>query len=158
MPVDNGSGGEPRTGSIVGMTFEDLPADWPDRPLDDPLLVTDVLDLCVSMADRAAGAIVFLLCDPEGRLAQPVAIGELPPRFTVAECEHAIEVMVQAMDGHGSLHVAIARRDGLTITEDDRVWAAAASRVTGDRVQLLGVHVVTMTGSRTVPVRGQLAA
>jgi hypothetical protein len=156
--VDNRNGGDAETGSIVGMTFEDLPADWPDRPLDDPRLVTDVLDLCVSMADRAAGAIIFLLCDPEGRLVQPVAIGELPPRFTVAECEQAIEVMVEAMDGHGSLHVAIARRDGLTITEDDRVWAAAAGRVTGGRVRLLGVHVVTMGGSRPVPLRGSLAA
>lgn len=158
MPVDNRNGGDPGTGSIVGMTYEDLPADWPDRPLDDPRLVTDVLDLCVSMADRDAGAIVFLLCDPEGRLVQPVAIGELPPRFTAASCEQAIEVMVHAMGDHGSLHVAIARRDGLTITEDDRVWAAAARRVTRDRVRLLGVHVVTRGGSRSVPLRGGLAA
>jgi hypothetical protein len=64
------------------MTFEDLPNDWSDRPLTDPALLSDVLDLVVFEKDRAAGAVSFLLCDDEGRLVQPVTIGELPATMT----------------------------------------------------------------------------
>jgi hypothetical protein len=32
------------------MTFDDLPDDWSDRPLTDPALVADVLDLVSSRA------------------------------------------------------------------------------------------------------------
>jgi hypothetical protein len=45
------------------MGFEDLPRDWVDLPLDDRVLVTDVLDLVVSLQDRLDGALALLLCD-----------------------------------------------------------------------------------------------
>ena len=39
------------------MSFEDLADDWKQQPLTDPRLVADVLDLCVSDADRCAVAV-----------------------------------------------------------------------------------------------------
>jgi len=56
------------------MTFDDLPADWPTRPITDPALFLDVVDLCVSEHHRAAGAVYVLLCDPQARLVQPCAL------------------------------------------------------------------------------------
>jgi hypothetical protein len=60
----------------------------------------------------------------------------------------------QAADD-GSVLIAIARRDGLSATPDDQLWARAAlGALTSWR--LLGVHVVTVRGSR--PVRRPASA
>ena len=47
--------------------------------------------------------------------------------------------------------VAWPRDVGLIITAEDQAWLRAAKQACGDDVRLLGVHVVTMTGSRVVP-------
>ena len=133
------------------MTFEDLPDDWSDRPLTDPALVSDVLDLVVFEKDRAAGAVSFLLCDDEARLVQPFTIGELPATMTQAERMRCVSVMVEGMGHRGAMLVALARDDGLSITAEDLAWCRAAEEACGSSVRLLGVHVVTMTGSRVVP-------
>jgi hypothetical protein len=133
------------------MTFEDLPNNWSDRPLTDPALVSNVLDLVVFAKDRAAGAVSFLLCDDEARLVQPVTIGELPVTMTQAERVRFVSVMVEGMAHRGAMVVALARDDGLSITAEDLAWCRAAHEACGSTVRLLGVHVVTMTGSRVVP-------
>jgi hypothetical protein len=133
------------------MTFEDLPDNWDDCPLTDPALLSDVLDLVVFEKDRAAGAVSFLLCDEDARLVQPVTIGELPATMTQAERVHFVSVMVEGMGHRGAMVVALARDDGLSITADDQAWCRAAQAACGNDVRLLGVHVVTMTGSRVVP-------
>jgi hypothetical protein len=135
---------------MAAMGFEDLPANWNDVPLTEPAFVADVLDLCVMQRDRHRGALVLLICDDDARLVQPVVVEDLPERLDDDERARPFEVAVEAMGGVGSLLVAIARRDGLTISDNDRDWAAAAVRVCGDRVRLLGVHVVTTFGSRPV--------
>lgn len=134
------------------MGFNDLPDDWPDRPLTEPQLVADVLDLVVFDRDRRSGALAVLICDDEARLVQPVVITDLEPMATEEERCKALSAITGAMGGCGSILVAIARRDGLSITDGDRVWArAAARRADADEVRLLGVHVVTSTGSREMP-------
>jgi hypothetical protein len=133
------------------MGFEDLPANWDDRPLTDPALVTDVLDLVVFVKDRLAGAVTFLLCDEEARLVQPVAIGDWPATLTYADRVHCVSVMVESMGGRGAMVVALAREDGLSITAEDLAWRRAAEEACRPGVRLLGVHVVTMHGSRVVP-------
>jgi hypothetical protein len=138
------------------MSFEDLPDDWPSRPVDDPALVDDVLDLAVSIADRERGGLAALLCDDEHRLVQPVFITDAAREVPADERVRTVSVFVEAM-GHGSLLLAVARRDGLSITDDDRGWASAARRACGDEVRFLGLHVVTTGGSRPVPL-GEAAA
>jgi hypothetical protein len=133
------------------MSFEDLPDDWVERPLDEPRLVTDVLDLVVSLQDRLAGGLAVLMCDEGHRLLQPCVISDLNYLASDAEREIALSNVVDVMDRPGSLLVAIARPDGLSITADDHAWARAMARACADDVELLGVHVVTMHGSREVP-------
>ncbi len=58
-----GAGGHAR-----GMSFEDLPRDWAQRPLTDPDIFEDVVDLVTREKSRAAGAIMLLLCHPDGRM------------------------------------------------------------------------------------------
>jgi len=133
------------------MAFTDLPDDWPDRPLTEPRLVADVLDLVVSDRDRREGALAVLLCDDEGRLVQPVVMNDLQPIVTEDDRCEALTVFTGALSSCRSFLVAVARRDGLSITDDDHVWARAARRVGAGEVRLLGVHLVTATGSREVP-------
>jgi hypothetical protein len=138
------------------MSFEDLPDDWLTRPVDDPEIVDDVLDLAVFIADRERGALAVLMCDDEHRLVQPVMVSDAPRDVPPDERARAVGVFVEAL-GHGSLLLAIARREGLSITDDDRDWAVAALRACGDEVRFLGLHVVTVGGSRLVPL-GEAAA
>jgi hypothetical protein len=59
------------------MSFEDLPEDWSDRSLDDPVLAADVIDLFVPDRDRAGGCVAMLLCDDDNRLLTPLVIAEV---------------------------------------------------------------------------------
>ena len=132
------------------MGFDDLPADWSDRPLTDPRLVRDVLDLIVFDKDRRAGALSILICDEEGRLVQPVTITDIP-RVTQEDRVRCISNLVDAIGRTGSLLFALARPDGLSITEADTAWLRAAEIACGVDVRLLGLYVVTCHGSREVP-------
>ena len=147
------------------MGFEDLPDDWPDRPLTDPQLLADVLDLTVSYRDRVTGAIGVLVCDQEQRLLVPAVIGELDDVAPDADRSEGLGNFVSAVvDGIGSdgeplgLHFSIARRHGLSISSDDVRWRDAAVAACAGRVTLLGVHLVTTEGSRVVPGRWPLPA
>jgi hypothetical protein len=134
------------------MSFDDLPDDWSDRPLTDPALVSDVLDLVVMERDRRAGSLCLLLCDEEDRLLQPVAISELDEIRSEAERDRGLSTVIGVLGHPGSVLVALARPDGLSIREDDVRWRAACVRVCAEHdVRLLGVHVVTCDGSREVP-------
>jgi hypothetical protein len=135
------------------MGFQDLADDDFHQPLTEPTLVANMLDLVVSAADRRMGAIAVLMCDDDGRLVQPAIVGELgPDQITEEDRERLVSVFVRGMGGHGSLLLAIARRDGLSISPEDVAWCHTAVRVCGGGgVRLLGVYVVTMSGSREVP-------
>jgi hypothetical protein len=134
------------------MGFDDLPEDWPDRSLADPLLAADVLDLVVSHRDRSEGALAVLMCDDDDRLVTPLIVSDVDPRADEADRVQALSVITRSMRGRGSILVAVTRPDGLSIVADDQVWARAASTAAaGWAVRLLGVHVVTRAGSRVVP-------
>lgn len=133
------------------MSFQDLPQDWPERALDDPHLAADVLDLVVSERDRRAGALAVLLCDETARLVQPVVVDGCPEDSPEEERVRALGTFTEAMGPSGSLLLAIARRDGLSIRAEDRMWVRAARQACGPHVRLLGVYVITLAGSRLVP-------
>jgi hypothetical protein len=133
------------------MSFQDLPHDWLDLPLEDPRLVTDVLDLLISLPDRRGGGLALLLCDQEHRLVAPCIMSDLDHLAPEDERRRTLRAVVEGMRGEGSLLAAIARSDGLSITPDDHVWARALRQACGSDAELLGVYVVTVHGSREVP-------
>ena len=139
------------------MSFEDLPDGWKERPLTDPRLVADVLDLVVSDADRCAGALAVLLCDERGRLLQPGIISDLDYASGESERAKMLSCFVVTMaEWFDSILFALARADGLSITADDESWARAAQYACSGEVRLLGFHLVTRDGSRLLP--GTVAA
>jgi len=148
------------------MAFDDLPDDWPSRPLTDPVLVRDVLDLVVSDRDRRAGSIAVLICDGDHRLRLPVVINDVAQIRSDAERRRGLATILGAVKeldapdagGRPAVHVAIARRDGLSITRSDHSWQQAAAAACGSDIDLLGVHLVTCSGSRAVPAPDRAAS
>ena len=134
------------------VSFDDLPEGWQKRPLTDPRLVADVLDLVVSDADRLAGGLAVLLCDERGRLVQPGVISELDFDSSEAERSQMLSIFVTTLAPHfESILFALARADGLSITADDQSWARAVQHACRGEVRLLGFHLVTRDGSRLLP-------
>ena len=123
------------------MSFQDLPADWPQRPITDPAIFTDAVDLLASEADRRAGAMYVLLCEPDGRLAQPCVITDLDD--TAYRNKGAVFAPFTHFPDLG-LVVIIARPGRVQTVDADREWHEAAARVCRDAgMPLLAVAVAT---------------
>lgn len=60
-----------------GMTFEDLPADWNTRPLSDPAIAVDVVDLVLMDADRVQNSVLLLMCDEDAQARVPLVIHDM---------------------------------------------------------------------------------
>ncbi len=139
------------------MSFEDLPADWAERPVTDPEIAADVLDLIVRDADRVTGSVVAVVCNAAGRVVQPVVV-ELPPdgvgpgehrRFFDVVC---MGIASASGDAHrGGILAAVARSRGPFVTGDDREWHDAAARSCAQHgVRLLGTWLVTRAVIRRI--------
>jgi hypothetical protein len=150
---------------LVGMSFEDLPADWPQRPVTDPEITADLLDLIVGDRDRAVGALGILLCSRDARLLQPVVV-EAPDReassaerrqgfdnLRAAFC-HLTEPSADSGDSGLGMLVALARPGPALATPGDLRWRDTAVQSGLDYgVTLLGVWLVTPEVIRPLPLR-----
>lgn len=139
------------------MAFDDLPHDWVDRPLTDPRLVADVLDLLLPDADRRAGTLLAVLCDEQARYLMATLVADLGRPSEEERVFGLAGIVRAAARVEASLLFAVARTEGLSVTADDTCWARAAQRACAGRARLLGFHLVTCDGSRLIPV-GEEAA
>lgn len=159
------------------MTFEDLPPDWPHRPVTDPAITADLLDLVVGDRDRTAGALGILLCGRDDRLLQPMVVGAPDLEANAAERRRGFDTICSALGplgetggersveknaGRGgetggpalSLLVAVARPGPALATAADLRWRDTAERSCRDYgVGLLGVWLVTPNVIRPLPAR-----
>lgn len=139
---------------LTPMTFTDLPSGWPARSLADRVLAADVVDLVVRDEDRATRCMTLLLCDDDGRMIQPVTVGDVPPESTDDERRAFFDAFLDHL-GHalGGVVVAMGRPRGHWPTDDERAWhesAIAACRATG--VALLGTYLATADGVTEMPL------
>lgn len=155
------------------MTFEDLPPDWPHRPVTDPAITADLLDLVVGDRDRAAGALGILLCGRDDRLLQPIVVEAPDLQANAAERRRGFDNICSALGPLGetggvgsaerggeaggpalSLLVAVARPGPAAATAADLRWRDTAERSCRDYgVGLLGVWLVTPNVIRPLPAR-----
>jgi hypothetical protein len=134
------------------MAFTDLPPQWADRPIHHPALVADVLDLLVPLTDRRAGALLLALCDEQGRLLQPCLVEGDPGCAEARRTPGFFAEVLAGLSPGGSMLVGIARSAGLSARPADLEFAAAAQAACAEHgLRLLGVHVVTLDGSRPLP-------
>jgi hypothetical protein len=135
------------------MNFQNLPKNWDESPVDRPDRIADLLDLLVSERDRDCRALLILICDRDGYLLAPCIVEEIPRDPTARECRQALSGFLQAMrsnDQACSVLLAVGRPDGLSVTEADRRWRVAAEELCGDDIRLLGVHLITHHGTRSI--------
>jgi hypothetical protein len=141
------------------MAFTDLPPQWAERPIHHPALVADVLDLLVPLSDRRAGALLVALCDAQGRLLQPCLVEGEPGHAEARRTPRFFAEALAELSPGGSMLVGIARSAGLSARPDDLEFAAAAQDACAEHgLRLLGVHVVTLEGSRPIPRLSEDAA
>lgn len=131
---------------MKGMTFNDLPADWPTRPLTDTTLAADVVDLVVRDGDRATGCLSILLCDDDLRMVQPISIGDLDEAGPApGEYRRPFDLIVGGVgDRLGGVVVAIGRPEGTVPDDEARAWHEAAIAACRDHdVPLIGTYLAT---------------
>jgi len=145
---------------LVAMSFEDLPPDWAQRPVTDPAITADLLDLIVGRCDRLEGAIGLLLCGPGGRLLQPVVVSAPTEAVLDEDYRRVFDVMAQAFgdppDGaRPGILVALGRPDHRHAAREDARWREAAiASCTEHGIDLLGVWLVTPNVIRPLPLPG----
>lgn len=138
------------------MTFEDVPDDWPTRPLSDQVLAADLLDLCITDQDRMKGGLSLLLCRRDDTLAQPVFVGDIPrPDELWFTMERTLEITAEVPEA-AAVVVALVRHWG-TVTDADRALHQHAIEVCGRTgIRLLGTFLVTSAGVTPLPVASAL--
>lgn len=146
------------TGRLVAMTidysFRDLPSDWSFRPLTDPRLAGQVMDLVVQHAERQAPGLAFLLARPDATLAQPVVAHNV--WWTgVAELTHGLHSITSRLaeyDVGGGLVLGIIKARGL-LDDRDRVVHTQAMGVCRELgLELHHTFLVTQSRISHLPV------
>ncbi|NYF97056.1 hypothetical protein [Janibacter cremeus] len=139
------------------MTFDNLPSDWPTRPLTDTDIAPDVVDLVVRESDRETGCLSILLCGDGDRLLQPVAITDLDGEPYLRRREVFDTFLGGLGDVLSGIVVAVGRPRGLQPDDEARAWheAAIASCREHD-VPLLGTYLATIHGVVEMPRWEQL--
>lgn len=135
------------------MSFDDLPENWHDLPLDTPGLAADVVDLVLGEGDRAGGCLGFVLSGPDGRMAQPCVLDDVTDEADPAELVPFLDHLTAglAQDG-GRLVFARGRPGSVLLTDTDRRWHQVV--VEGCRragVPLVGAFLATPAVVRSFP-------
>ena len=141
------------------MTFDDLPADWPTRPLSDTTIAADIVDLVVREGDREGGCLSILLCGDDHHLIQPLTITDLDGEPRVVHREPFDAFLSHLGTELGGIVVAVGRPGGLHPDDEARAWheaAIASCREHG--VPLLGTYLATDHGVVEMPVWEELRA
>lgn len=151
-PVDIFQGPARFQGTLRGMSFRDLPKDWATRPVTDPAIFTDVVDLIVTDTDRLEGAIYVIICGPTRRIIQPCAVTDLVSA-PMPDRRSLFEPFVHALaGGAGGLVVAIARPGRAGVIDSDRTWhQAAVDACAAGGIHLFAVAVATPQGVCRLP-------
>jgi hypothetical protein len=135
------------------MSFQNLPPTWTDKPLSDPALAADVVDLLVSLGDRRRGTFTVVICDSDDRYVAAVSI-DLPSEFKHLMptpqpselCSTALGAIMPAVRTApgAALLLALGRPGPDWWPELDTEWAEAASHICrAAEVRLLGFHIAS---------------
>jgi hypothetical protein len=136
------------------MRFDELPKDWPTRPVTDPEIFEGVIDLIVTDKSRAEGAVHVILCHPDGRLLQPIALDDGGSRPSVEKIEDGLRTLLPALGRQGlsAVVLAIARPGGMRPTARDRRLRAVFETVCCVAgLELLGVAIAAPGGIADFP-------
>jgi hypothetical protein len=145
--------GRLRGGSMVCMSFHDLPQNLRSIPLRDNTIQSDVVDLVLGLEERSTGAFAVMACDSGDRGVQPFIVGDVPEDTDPEMFLKFLEMLLPVVGAEdGSVLVGRGRRGGLAPTDLDREWHQAAIDACATHgVRLLGFHVATVDGVEPLP-------
>ncbi|HKJ10987.1 MAG TPA: hypothetical protein VJ976_01215 [Ornithinimicrobium sp.] len=133
------------------MSFRDLPADWPRRPLTDPRLARDVLDLCVSDVARHQGGLCVLALRRDFSLAQPFFVPGPLPRLERHSMLAGLVSRYAPVPPGGGVVLGVVH-PGSAVSDADRAVHQDLIEVCRDTgVRLVSAHLVTTTGTDDLP-------
>jgi len=135
------------------MSFQNLAPTWTTQPLSDPALVTDVVDLMVTLGQRQRGAFTTVLCGHDDRYIATVTI-DLPSQFTHLEsslrsgdlCGSALSPIIPALQTTpgAALILALGRPGPAFCPDLDAEWAETATHIcAAAEVRLLGFYIAS---------------
>ncbi|MEV6267050.1 hypothetical protein AB0L64_07790 [Kribbella sp. NPDC051936] len=160
------------------MSFENLSATWPDRPLTDPAVTADVVDLMVSHGDRRRGTLTVLICAPDNHYLATVTVelpaDAIPPAAVPADrsphpadpspaqlcgtAMHPIIPAVRTAPG-AALILALGRPGSARLTDLDNQWSQAATAICrAAGIRLLGFYIATKDGIYSPDITAAAAA
>lgn len=142
------------------MNFENLPADWPTIPLTDPDHIADVLDIFVGHRDRMVGSLLILVCDEQRRPVQPLIINDIDsghPDEGRLPLARVAQVVADGMPD-ATILCAIARTGRSRVTKTDRRWAHMLEHAFSGRLELIGIHLITLEGTTPITAGADQAA
>lgn len=128
------------------MSFENLPDNWTDLPMDTPGLAADAVDLLLKESARDRDALLIIRCDEQSR-AFPVAVvvTGVPWRCTAAERRRLLTQC--APRGWPGMVLAVSASHGVPANVTDR-WRRSAVRALADQ----GVKLVAFCSASSFGV------
>ncbi|MFI5706847.1 hypothetical protein [Kribbella sp. NPDC051620] len=137
------------------MTFNDLPTNWLTRPLTDPVLAANAVDLFVTEAERRQGVLAALICDGRARFRTSILL-DLPrdaPLASARSCIRALAPLVPVLQGRpdGALILALGRPEPDPPSDHDWTQAAIQTCQTAS-IRLLAFYLATPTNLHAVPL------
>ncbi|MGZ5404948.1 MAG: hypothetical protein ACXWDL_09900 [Nocardioides sp.] len=135
------------------MSFDDLPDNWPDLPLDTPGLAADVADLFIGHRDRMGGCVGLLLTKSDLTVGQPAVINDLDEEVDPDDFRpFLVELCGMVADTGGGLLFVRGRDGSVLLTDADRRWHQMAIDVCrGSGVPLVGAFLATPAVVRPFP-------
>jgi hypothetical protein len=135
------------------MSYHNLPDDIRTRPLGEPSLQADVVDLVLGMEERRSGAVALMLCDEEDRGLQPIVLTDLPEDASVEDLERLLDLLLPVVgEMDGAILVGRGRRRGLLPSDLDRAWHQVTIEACARYgVRLLGFHLASPDGVAALP-------
>lgn len=145
--------------TLVAMSYDDLPNDWPSRPLTDPVFAADVIDLVVRESDRIDGAVCALLCRPDFTMLQPVLVADIPDEPSPPACRAFLDLVLTGFGPEvGAVILALGRAAGTVPTDTERTWHQVTIDICREKgVPLLAAYLATCDGVTELP-RHDIAA
>ena len=135
------------------MSFDDLPDNWADLPLDTPGLAADVADLVVGHRDRVGGCIGLVLTGADLTMGQPAVVNDVDDSVQPDEFRPFLDQLCRMVAETGGALLFVRGRDGsVLLTDSDRRWhqlAIDACRAAG--VSLVGAFLATPAVVRSFP-------
>lgn len=128
------------------MSYSDLPTGWAERPIIDPDIFEDVVDLIATESSRQDGCLYALICDDDGRMAQPLAVDGWQYDNSRPAQEQRFEWLCNVVTHVGFKQIAliIARRGHHAPTGNDRQFRALAEQIAARHdITILGIAIAT---------------